>query len=79
MISVPSGGLVPLSNPNQSVMNMLGVPKYTVNTCLVLTNLIYNILVGLNFPKEHHLKPTTYINVMRGKGVEEIGLSDKMK
>jgi hypothetical protein len=31
MISLPSGGLVPLSNPNQSVMNMLGVPKYTVN------------------------------------------------
>jgi hypothetical protein len=31
MISVPSGGLVPQSNPNQSVMNMLGVPKYTVN------------------------------------------------
>jgi hypothetical protein len=32
MISVLSGGLVPQSNPNQSVMNMLGVPKYTVNT-----------------------------------------------
>jgi hypothetical protein len=32
MISVPSGGLVPESNPNQSVMNMLGVQKYTVNT-----------------------------------------------
>jgi hypothetical protein len=31
MISVPSGGLVPQSNPNQNVMNMLGVPKYTVN------------------------------------------------
>jgi hypothetical protein len=30
MISVPSGGLVP--NPNQSVMNMFGVPKYTVNS-----------------------------------------------
>jgi hypothetical protein len=32
MISVSSGGLVPESNPNQSVMNMLGVQKYTVNT-----------------------------------------------
>jgi hypothetical protein len=32
MISVPSGGLVPESNPNQSVMNMLGVQKCTVNT-----------------------------------------------
>jgi hypothetical protein len=32
MISVPSGGLVPYSNPNQSVMNMLSVPKYTVNS-----------------------------------------------
>jgi hypothetical protein len=31
MISVPSGGLVPQSNPNQSVVNMFGVPKYTVN------------------------------------------------
>jgi hypothetical protein len=31
MISVPSGGLVPKLNPNQSVMNMFGVPKYTVN------------------------------------------------
>jgi hypothetical protein len=31
MINVPSGGLVPKSNPNQSVMNILGVPKYTVN------------------------------------------------
>jgi hypothetical protein len=25
MISVPSGGLVPQTNPNQSVMNMFGV------------------------------------------------------
>jgi hypothetical protein len=33
MISVPSGGLVPQTNPNQSVMNMFGIPKYTVNTC----------------------------------------------
>jgi hypothetical protein len=32
MISVPSGGLVPWTNPNQSVMNMFGVPKYTVNS-----------------------------------------------
>jgi hypothetical protein len=32
MISVPSGGLVPYSNPNQSVINMFGVPKYTVNS-----------------------------------------------
>jgi hypothetical protein len=31
MISVPSGGLVPYTNTNQSVMNMFGVPKYTVN------------------------------------------------
>jgi hypothetical protein len=31
MISVPSGGLVPQSNPNQSVVNMFGVPKYTIN------------------------------------------------
>jgi hypothetical protein len=31
MISVPSGGLVPYSNPNQSVMNMFGVPN-TVST-----------------------------------------------
>jgi hypothetical protein len=30
-ISVPSGGLVPQTNPNQSVMNMFGVPQYTVN------------------------------------------------
>jgi hypothetical protein len=32
MISVPSGGLVPQTNPNQSVINMFGVPKYIVNT-----------------------------------------------
>jgi hypothetical protein len=31
MISVPSGGLVPQSNLNQSVMDMFGVPKYTIN------------------------------------------------
>jgi hypothetical protein len=31
MISVPSGGLVPQTNPNQSVMNMFSVLKYTVN------------------------------------------------
>jgi spore maturation protein CgeB len=35
MVSVPSGGLVPESNPNQSVMNMLGAPKYTVNSLLM--------------------------------------------
>jgi hypothetical protein len=32
MISVPSGGLVPQENPNESVMNIFGVPKYTVNS-----------------------------------------------
>jgi hypothetical protein len=31
---VPSGGLVPYSNPNQSVMNMFGAPKYTVNNII---------------------------------------------
>jgi hypothetical protein len=36
-------------------------------------------LVGLKFPKDLHIKPTTYMNVMRGKGVEEIGLRDKMR
>jgi hypothetical protein len=35
MISVPSGWLVPQSNPNQSVMNMFGVPKYTINRASV--------------------------------------------
>jgi hypothetical protein len=29
---VPSDGLVPYTNTNQSVMNMFGVPKYIVNT-----------------------------------------------
>jgi hypothetical protein len=31
MISVPNGGLVTYTNPNQNVMNMFGVPKYTIN------------------------------------------------
>jgi quercetin dioxygenase-like cupin family protein len=43
-------------------------------------------LVGINFPKKLHIKPTThththtyiYIYVMRGRGVEQIGLRDKM-
>jgi hypothetical protein len=34
---------------------------------------------GINFPKDLHIKPTTYINVLRGTGVEEIGLKDKMR
>jgi hypothetical protein len=36
-------------------------------------------LVGLNFPKKLHIKPATYIYVMRGKGIEYIGLRDKMR
>jgi hypothetical protein len=32
MISGPNGGLVPQTNPNQSVMNIFGVSKYTVNS-----------------------------------------------
>jgi hypothetical protein len=47
--------------------------------CLVWQHLIYNILVGLSFPKKLHIKPATYICVMRGKGIKYIGLRDKMR
>jgi hypothetical protein len=53
MISVPSGGLVPESNPNQSVMNIFGVPKYTINTSQIvsLCSFVVNTLIKGGFQK----------------------------